>query len=182
MGKADAVYHHSNQGGSEWGTSAVCPKSGERSAAAGARISSPSSSAPTGFKHTGVFPERAVNWAWYAKDPCRRLTGKGAEPVPATPAVPRWPVRPAGATVCHGCLKGIVAWEQGQCCGKRPCRPAHPLAGGRLVPGSLPAKNAAATPTTASSWAAQLRAQPHGGEIWKLEDCIYGLISQCEGC
>ncbi len=22
---------------------------------------------PTGFKHTGVFPEQAVNWAWYAK-------------------------------------------------------------------------------------------------------------------
>lgn len=27
---------------------------------------------PTGFKHTGVFPEQAVNWAWYAKRSARQ--------------------------------------------------------------------------------------------------------------
>ncbi len=43
--KADAVYHRSNQGGGEWEYRAVCPKSG-RSAAARARISLLSSSAP----------------------------------------------------------------------------------------------------------------------------------------
>ncbi len=34
--KADAVYHRSNQGGGEWGsTSAACPKSGRSTAAKG---------------------------------------------------------------------------------------------------------------------------------------------------
>ncbi len=23
---------------------------------------------PTGFKHTGVFPEQAVNWEWYRQE------------------------------------------------------------------------------------------------------------------
>ena len=46
---------------------------------------------------------------------------------------------------------------QGQRRGKRPDRQAHPLAGGRLR---------------------QVRGA--GKAIWKLEDCIYDLISQCE--
>ena len=63
--KADAIYHRSNQGAESGGTAAVCLKwkisCGEGEDKLTLIVS------PTGFKHTGVFPEQAVNWAWYAQ-------------------------------------------------------------------------------------------------------------------
>ena len=47
-------------------TSAVCPKKWKISCGEGEDKLTLIVS-PTGFKHTGVFPEQAVNWAWYAK-------------------------------------------------------------------------------------------------------------------
>ena len=45
-------------------TAAVCRKSGKISCGEGEDKLTLIVS-PTGFKHTGVFPEQAVNWAWY---------------------------------------------------------------------------------------------------------------------
>ena len=79
--KADAVYHRSNQGGGEWEYKRRLPEKWKISCGEGEDKLTLIVS-PTGFKHTGVFPEQAVNWAWYAKkSPCRRPPGKGAEPV-----------------------------------------------------------------------------------------------------
>ena len=66
---------------------------------------------PTGFKHTGVFPEQAVNWAWYQQK--IRAAGRPVKVLNlfgytggATLACAA-----AGATVCHvDASKGIVAW------------------------------------------------------------------------
>lgn len=66
---------------------------------------------PTGFKHTGVFPEQAVNWDAYA-----RLIAAAERPIRvlnlfgytggATLACAA-----AGASVCHvDASKGMVAW------------------------------------------------------------------------
>ncbi len=57
--KADAVYHRSAKGGGSWEYRKKLPESwvityGDLSF----RVS------PTGFKHTGIFPEQAVNWDW----------------------------------------------------------------------------------------------------------------------
>ena len=68
---------------------------------------------PTGFKHTGVFPEQAVNWDFIA----RKISTAG-KPVSvlnlfaytggATLAAAK-----AGASVCHvDASKGIVAWAK----------------------------------------------------------------------
>ena len=57
--KADAVYHRSKKGGGSWEYRKPLPESwvinyGDLSF----RVS------PTGFKHTGICPEQAVNWDW----------------------------------------------------------------------------------------------------------------------
>ncbi len=102
--RADAVYRRSSTGGGAWQESAL-PKKWEISYGnLRFRIQ------PTGFKHTGLFPEQAVNWDWFtalirnAKRPIRVLnlfayTG-GATIAAAA----------AGASVCHvDAAKGMVA-------------------------------------------------------------------------
>ncbi len=57
--KADAVYHRSNKGGGQWEYKKRLPESwtiNYRNLTF--KVS------PTGFKHTGIFPEQAVNWDW----------------------------------------------------------------------------------------------------------------------
>lgn len=68
---------------------------------------------PTGFKHTGVFPEQAVNWEWMgekirnAKRPINAIN-LFAYTGGATLAMAK-----AGASVCHvDASKGIVAWAK----------------------------------------------------------------------
>ncbi len=68
---------------------------------------------PTGFKHTGVFPEQAVNWEWM--DEKIRNAGRPINAINlfaytggATLACAK-----AGASVCHvDASKGIVAWAK----------------------------------------------------------------------
>lgn len=57
--EADAVYHRSNKGGGQWEYHKKLPEFwtiNYRDLTF--RVS------PTGFKHTGIFPEQAVNWDW----------------------------------------------------------------------------------------------------------------------
>ena len=149
--KADAVYHRSNQGGGEWEYKRRLPEKWKISCGEGEDKLTLIVS-PTGFKHTGVFPEQAVNWAWYAKK--IRTAGRPVKVLNlfgytggATLACAA-----AGATVCHvDASKGIVAWGKDNAAASgladRPIRWLW-----TTVPSSLPAKNAAATPTTALSW------------------------------
>ena len=151
--KADAIYHRSNQGGGEWEYRRRLPEKWKISCGEGEDKLTLIVS-PTGFKHTGVFPEQAVNWAWYARK--IRAAGRPVKVLNlfgytggATLACAA-----AGATVCHvDASKGIVAWGKDNAVASgladRPIR--------WLVDDCGP-----------------------GGEIWKLEDCIYELISQCE--
>ena len=108
--KADAVYHRSNQGGGEWEYKRRLPEKWKIHCGEGDdRLTLIVS--PTGFKHTGVFPEQAVNWAWYQQK--IRAAGRPVKVLNlfgytggATLACAA-----AGATVCHvDASKGIVAW------------------------------------------------------------------------
>ncbi len=135
---------------------------------------------PTGFKHTGVFPEQAVNWAWYAKK--IRAAGRPIKVLNlfgytggATLACAA-----AGATVCHvDASKGIVAWGKDNAAASgladQPIR--------WLVDDC--AKFVAREKRRGNTYDGIIMDPPSygrgpGGEIWKLEDCIYDLISQCE--
>ena len=57
--KADAVYHRSSIGGGEWEYRKSLPESWTVS-----YRNLTFKVSPTGFKHTGLFPEQAVNWDW----------------------------------------------------------------------------------------------------------------------
>ena len=57
--KADAIYHRSRSGGGSWEFKRQLP---ERWQISYGKLKF--NIEPTGFKHTGLFPEQAVNWDW----------------------------------------------------------------------------------------------------------------------
>ncbi|MCI9413885.1 MAG: SAM-dependent methyltransferase [Clostridiales bacterium] len=142
---------------------------------------------PMGFKHTGLFPEQAVNW-----DRMARLIRREAEKRP-----PDRPVKvlnlfgytggatlscaAAGAHVTHvDASKGMVAWgrENAVLSGLQD-RPMRWLVDdcGKFVQRELRRGN---------TYDGILMDPPSygrgpGGEVWKLEEQIYPLISQCVG-
>lgn len=104
--RANAVYHRAATGGGAWEYRRKMPEKWQI-----AYGSLKLTVSPTGFKHTGVFPEQAVNWDAYA-----RLIAAAGRPVRvlnlfgytggATLACAS-----AGASVCHvDASKGMVAW------------------------------------------------------------------------
>ena len=105
---ANAHYHRSKSGGGEWEYIKNVPKSWQIK-----YKNLTFNLKPMGFKHTGLFPEQAVNWDFMmnkikdAKRPIKVLnlfayTG-GATVACAA----------AGASVCHvDASKGIVAWAK----------------------------------------------------------------------
>ncbi|TVR48477.1 MAG: SAM-dependent methyltransferase [Puniceicoccaceae bacterium] len=102
----DAFYHRSSRGGGRWEFARSLPEHWViRRGPLAFRVR------PTGFKHTGLFPEQAVNWDWFSA----LIRGAG-RPVSvlnlfgytggATIAAAA-----AGASVCHvDAAKGMVAW------------------------------------------------------------------------
>ena len=105
---ADAHYHRSSSGGGKWEYHAKLPESWELPyGGLTFRIR------PTGFKHTGLFPEQAVNWDFM--DGLIRNAGREVSVLNlfaytggATLACAN-----AGASVCHvDASKGMVQWAR----------------------------------------------------------------------
>ena len=61
--RADGHYYRSNRGGGEWKFTRKLPESWQISYGDLRFVIR-----PTGFKHTGLFPEQAVNWDVLQKD------------------------------------------------------------------------------------------------------------------
>ena len=106
--KANATYKRSNKGGGGWNYKSKLPESWQiRYKDLVFNIK------PMGFKHTGLFPEQAVNWDWminkikHAKRPIKVLNlfaYTGGASVACLYA---------GASVCHvDSSKGMVAWAK----------------------------------------------------------------------
>ena len=106
--KADGIYHRSSKGGGEWEYRKRLPESwniGYKNLKFIIR--------PTGFKHTGLFPEQAVNWDFMA-DKIRnadreiKVLNLFAYTGGATLACAE-----AGASVSHvDASKGMVQWAR----------------------------------------------------------------------
>lgn len=120
--KADAVYYRSAKGGGQWNYHKKLPQKWQIHWNDLTLIVS-----PTGFKHTGVFPEQAVNWAWYqekirqAGRPIRVLNLFGYTGGATLACLA------AGASVTHvDASKGMVAWARENAAASeladRPCR------------------------------------------------------------
>ncbi len=133
---------------------------------------------PMSFKHTGLFPEQAVNWDWARRQ--IRESGREAPMVlnlfaytgGASVACAK-----EGARVCHvDASKGMVAWakENAQACGldnirfivddclkfvQREIRRGRKYDGLIMDPPSY--------------------GRGPDGEIWKLESELYGLLDLC---
>ena len=172
--KAHAVYHRSSKGGGEWEYRKKFP--------AEWNIKYDNMTfkvTPTGFKHTGIFPEQATNWDEYAKMIAKEgrelnilnLFGYTGGATLACAAV--------GAKVCHvDASKGVVAWgkENAQLSGlsdkpirwivddcikfvQREIRRGNKYDGIIMDPPSY--------------------GRGPNGEVWKLEDNIFQLLELC---
>ena len=174
--KADAVYHRSSKGGGEWEYRKKLPESWTISYGELKFIIR-----PTGFKHTGLFPEQAVNWDYMAdkiKAAGRpiKVLNLFAYTGGATLACAN-----AGAQVSHvDASKGMVQWARENAhasnLADKPIRwlvddclkfVQREIRRGNLYDGIV---------MDPPSYG-----RGPGGEVWKLEDSVYELVKTCAG-
>lgn len=174
--KADAVYHRSNTGGGHWEVRGKVPDRwgiGYKDLTFNVKT--------MGFKHTGVFPEQAVNW-----DYVRDLITKANRPVRVlnlfsyTGAATVSALK-AGAQVVHvDASKGMVQWakENAQSSGviDRPVR--------WIVDDCV--KFVQREIRRGNHYDILIMDPPSygrgpGGEVWKLENEIYSFVELCRG-
>lgn len=172
--KADAVYYRSAKGGGQWNYHKKLPQKWQIHWNDLTLIVS-----PTGFKHTGVFPEQAVNWAWYqekirqAGRPIRVLNLFGYTGGATLACLA------AGASVTHvDASKGMVAWARENAAASeladRPCR--------WIVDDC--AKFVEREIRRGKTYDAIIMDPPSygrgpGGEVWKLEENLYPFVKLC---
>lgn len=131
----NAHYHRSAKGGGEWefidlpGEWSIkyplpCLTENKSSASGVPRALQPRTSAltfrlkPFSFKHTGLFPEQAVNWDWFSELICRRILRQPERPVKvlnlfAYTGGATLAAAAAGAEVTHvDASKGMVGWAK----------------------------------------------------------------------
>ena len=134
--KADAVYYRSAKGGGQWNYHKKLPQKWQIHWNDLTLIVS-----PTGFKHTGVFPEQAVNWAWY-QEKIRQAARENAAASELADCPCRW--------IVDDCAKFV----------QREIRRGSRYDAVIMDPPSY--------------------GRGPGGEIWKLEDNVYDLITLTE--
>ncbi len=171
---ADARYYRSERGGGQWEFKNQLPERWQVSYG-GLRFYV----RPTGFKHTGLFPEQAVNWDWMSN--LVRQAGREVSVLNlfgytggATCALAA-----AGARVCHvDAAKGMVIWakENAALCGledaplrfiiddaqkfvERELRRGHTYDAILMDPPSY--------------------GRGPDGSVWKLEERLYPLVERC---
>ena len=108
--QADAVYTRSGEGGGSWAFHRKLPENWQVTYKNLRFLVR-----PTGFKHTGLFPEQAANWDWMtslvAKRPGAKILNLFAYTGGATLALIM-----AGAHVTHvDAAKGMVLWAKENC-------------------------------------------------------------------
>ena len=171
---AHARYHRSNTGGGKWQVYKRIPDSwqvGYRDLLFNVK--------PMGFKHTGIFPEQAVNWDFAAdvikasEKPLNVLNLFGYTGCATVSCLK------AGASVCHvDASKGMVAWAKENAASSgvsdKPVRwivddcgkfVAREIRRGRKYDGII---------MDPPSYG-----RGPSGEIWKLEEQLYSFVELC---
>lgn len=174
--KADARYIRSNKGGGNWDIYHKIPESWMLSyRELTFRIQ------PTGFKHTGLFPEQAVNWSYFMETIREQTKPVRVLNLFAYTGGATLACAAAGAEVCHvDASKGMVAWarENAALSGltDRPIRwivddcekfVAREIKRGRRYDAII---------MDPPSYG-----RGPGGEVWKLEEQIYRMVDLCAG-
>ncbi len=173
--KTDAWYHRSSSGGGHWQFfNKKLPKSWTVNYG---KLTF--NIKPMGFKHTGLFPEQAVNWDWFSEiikksDKPVRILNLFAYTGGATVAA-----LAAGAEVVHvDASKGMVTWAKENVIssglGDRPVR--------YIVDDVV--KFVLREARRGRQYDAIIMDPPSygrgpGGEVWKIENELYPLIQNC---
>lgn len=168
---ADAVYHRSQKGGGEWEYKRKLPQSWTVSYGELTFIIR-----PTGFKHTGLFPEQAVNW-----DAMAQMIKSAGKPINvlnmfAYTGGATLACAAAGASVCHvDASKGMVQWarENAEKSGlsDRPIRWIVDDCEKFVEREIRRGRKYDAVVMDPPSYG-----RGPSGEIWKLEDSVYDLV------
>ena len=181
--KLNGHYHRSKKGGGEWEFFDL-PQQWSINYRSGC-LNLTFNLKPFSFKHTGLFPEQAANWDWFSQLIYNRKQKYPKRPIKvlnlfAYTGGATLAAAAAGAQVTHvDASKGIVAWGKDNAVASsltdKPIR--------WLVDDC--AKFVAREKRRGNTYDGIIMDPPSygrgpGGEIWKLEDCIYDLISQCE--
>ena len=173
--KKNGHYHRSSKGGGEWEFFSLPQQWSIHYGKLTFQLK------PFSFKHTGLFPEQAANWDWFsnliqnANRPIKVLnlfayTG-GATLAAAA----------AGASVTHvDASKGMVQWARDNAAASRlsdkPVRwivdDCEKFIGREIRRG----RRYDAVIMDPPSYG-----RGPGGEIWKLENCVYDLVELCKG-
>ena len=173
---ADAAYLRSREGGGHWEFRKKLPESWViQYKGLSFRIR------PTGFKHTGLFPEQAVNW-----DFLQSVIRSASRPVKvlnlfAYTGGATLACAAAGASVCHvDAAKGMVSWA----------RDNAALSGLENAPIRWIVddckKFVERELRRGNSYDVILMDPPSygrgpGGEVWKLEEQVFDLVQLCAG-
>ena len=171
--KADAKYHRSPKGGGEWEFVRRLPEKwtvryGDLSFIVH----------PTNFKHTGLFPEQAVNWDWMRALIQKRGGAKVLNLFGYTGGATCACIA-AGAHVTHvDAAKGMVQWA-----GENRAKCGLPEDKVRWIVDDA-VKFVERETRRGNFYDAVVMDPPsYGrgpkGEIWKLEDELYGLVEKC---
>ncbi len=168
---ADAVYHRSQKGGGEWEYKRKLPQSWTVNYGELTFIIR-----PTGFKHTGLFPEQAVNW-----DVMADMIKSAGRPINvlnmfAYTGGATLACAAAGASVCHvDASKGMVQWarENAEKSGlsDRPIRWIVDDCEKFVEREIRRGRKYDAVVMDPPSYG-----RGPSGEIWKLEDSVYDLV------
>ena len=174
--RADAVYHRSNTGGGHWQVNGALPQSWKI-----AYKDLTFNVKTMGFKHTGIFPEQAVNWDMVSKlikaqnrevKVLNLFAYTGAATVAALKA---------GASVVHvDASKGMVQWAK-----ENAASSAVADKSVRWIVDDCE-KFIAREIRRGRKYDAVIMDPPSygrgpGGEVWKLEDCVFDLVKLCTG-
>lgn len=170
----DAIYHRSDRGGGKWEFRKTLPESWKVKYDELTFIIR-----PTGFKHTGLFPEQAVNW-----DLSRELIKSAGRPISvlnlfAYTGGATLACASAGASVCHvDASKGMVQWARDNAAASGLAdRPIRWIVDDceKFVEREI---------RRGRTYDAIIMDPPSygrgpSGEVWKLEDSIYDLLTLC---
>ncbi len=173
--KADAAYHRSASGGGSW--EYFSRRIPERWTIRYGELTF--NVKPMGFKHTGLFPEQAVNWDWFSdmiRDAARpiRVLNLFAYTGGATAAA-----LAAGAQVVHvDASRGMVSWaKENMISSGLADKPV------RYIVDDVK-KFVMREQRRGHEYEAVIMDPPSygrgpGGEVWKIENELYPLVEEC---
>ena len=172
--KAHARYNRSSEGGGSWSRNAM-PREQWEIGYHGLRFHI----RPTGFKHTGLFPEQAVNWDLMGKMIRESSREWSVLNLFAYTGGATLACAAAGAKVCHvDASKGMVQWARDNATlsglSDRPIRwivdDCQKFVEREIRRGMRYDAIVMDPPSYGRG---------PGGEVWKLEDCIFDLVQTC---